>query len=545
LPLRPDMKFEDVLPIFSKRKLVIIISFLFVFFGAGVYTVVTPEQFKSTTTILVIPQQVPVNYVQSTVTQGVESRLTTIREQVTSRTMLTKVMEELGLFAMQRKVMLQEAVVEMMKDRIEIVDFQEKKALPTLPGTMAFSISFIHEDPKLAMLTASRLASSFIDEDLKSRERQAVGTSKLFDSELKETKAKLDAQEEKVKRYKMQHLGELPQELQTNLNTLARLQDQYRMNADSIRVADQTKLFLQMQLSVSDKSAQSIVHADGREEIDTSQSSAQSLVTELTSRRNQLAELSGKFTERHPDVIRLRKEVEQLEKKLAGMPTSLRSSNDDKTNVSSSKTYLPFTGREKEEFRRLKAQIVSTESEIVALKRDRDNIQRKIAAVQAKVDQAPRREQEMIGITHDYENLKKSYDDILKKKLEADISQELEVRQKGEQFQILDPANLPEKRFRPKRMNILAFALLLASALGFGGAIGLEAMDLSLRGVTDFKHFFDLPILACIPILENNEIDRRRKFRRKAALAGIVSFAFVLFTLLIFFGQKIRVILNN
>ena len=545
MPLRADMKFEDYLRIFSKRKLVIIISFLFVFFGAGVYTVVTPVQFKSTTTILVIPQQVPVNYVKSTVTQGVESRLTTIREQITSRTILTKVMEELGLFAMQRKGMLQEAAVEMMKNRIEIVDFQEKKIPVTVPGTMAFSISFIHEDPKLAMLTASRLASSFIDEDLKSRERQAVGTSKLFDSELKETKAKLDAQEEKVKRYKMQHLGELPQELQTNLSTLARLQDQYRMNADSIRSAEQTKLFLQMQLSVNDKSAQSIVRADGREEIDTSQSSAQSLVTELTSRRNQLAELSVKYTKRHPDVIRLRKEVEQLEKKLEGMPTSLRSSNDNKKNVSSSDTYMPLTGREKEEFRRLKAQIVSTESEIGALKRDRDNIQRKIAAVQAKVDQAPRREQEMIGITHDYENLRKTYDDILRKKQEADISQELEVRQKGEQFQILDPANLPEKRFRPKRMNILAFALLMASALGFGGAIGLEIMDLSLRGVTDFKHFFDLPILACIPILENNEIDRRHKFRRKAALAGIVSFAFVLFTLLIVFGQKIRDILNN
>ena len=546
MPLRPDMKLEDYLQIFLKRKWVIIVSFLFVFLGAGVYAVTTPIQFKSTTTILVIPRQVPVNYVQSTVTQGVESRLATIREQVTSRTMLTKVMEELGLFAEQRKGRLQEAVVEMMKKRIEIVDFQEKKQLPTLPGAMAFSISFIHEDPKLAMLTASRLASSFMDEDLKSRERQAVVTSKLFDSELKETKAKLDDQEEKIKRYKMQYMGELPQELQTNLSTLGRFQDQYRMNADSIRSAEQTKLFLQqMQFGVNDRSAQSIVRADGKEEIDTSQSSAQSLVTELTSRRNQLAELSVKFTERHPDVVRLRKEVEQLEKKLAGMPSSLRSSNDNKTNVSSPDTYMPLTGREKEEFRRLKAQIVSTESEIVELKKERDSIQRKIAAVQAKIDQAPRREQEMIGITRDYENLKRSYDEILKKKQEADISQELEVRQKGEQFQILDPANLPEKRFRPKRINILAFALLVASALGFGGAIGLEKMDLSLRGVTDFKHFFDLPILACIPILVDNKIERRRKFRRKATLAGIVSFAFVLFTLLIAFGQKIREILNN
>lgn len=545
MPLRHDMEFRDYLNVLSKRKYVIIISFLLVFFGASVHTFVTPVLYKSTTTILVTPQRVPQNYVQSTVTQGVEGRLATMREQITSRTMLTKVMEDIGLFAKERKEQLQEDVIEKMSKRIEIDVAQERKReRETEPGSLAFSISFVHEDPKLAMLTAAKLASQFIEADLGSRERQAVGTSKLLDSQLRETKAKLAVQEETIKRYKMQYLGELPQELQSNLSTLARLQDQDRTNADMIREAEQRKLLLQSQLSLTERGTQTIVHDDGKVEVDTSQNVVQALITDLTIRRNQLDELSVKYTDRHPDVIRLRNEVEQLEKRLAEIPKSSRSPNDNKKNVSSSGTYMPLTGRDVAEFRRLKAQILSTEEEIGALRRERANIQKKVSVLQAKIDQAPRREHEMLSLTRDYENLKKSYDDLLKKGSEAHISQEMENRQRGEQFLILDPANLPEKPFKPNRRIIFAFALLMASALGLGGAIGLEKMDLCLRGVTDFKHFFDIPILACIPILDNKEIDRRRNLRRKAVLTGIVSIALFLFAFTIIYGQRIRNILN-
>jgi polysaccharide chain length determinant protein (PEP-CTERM system associated) len=541
------MNFEDYLRVVLKRKWIVIASFFSVFLGAGVYMIVTPAQYKSTTTILVIPQRVPVNYVQSTVTQGVEGRLTTIEQQVTSRTMLTRVMDELGLFAQQRKAQLLEQVLEKMKKRIEIDVVQEQRRdRPPESGTMTFSISFAHEDPKLAMLAASRLASSFIGENLKSRERQAVGTSTLLNAQVKEAKEKLDAQEEKVKRYKMQHMGELPQELQSNMNALARLQEQHRTNAESIRGSEQAKLVLQSQLSLVDRGgSQAVVHADGKTEVDTSQDYAQALVAELTSRRNQLSDLTARFTERHPSVIRLRKEIDELEKKLAEVPASLRRSSDADKSASGSRTYSPLSGKGVEEVRHLKSQIASVQSELAALKREREGIQRKIAFVQAKVDQAPRREQEMLALTHDFENLKKSYDELFKKKQDADIAQELETRQQGEQFQILDPANLPETPFKPKWLVVLAITLLAGFSLGIGGAIGLEKMDLSLSGVTDFKHYFDLPILACIPVLESKEVDQRNGFRRKAFLAGIVSFAFVLFALLIVFGQQIRDLLNN
>jgi len=196
------------------------------------------------------------------------------------------------------------------------------------------------------------------------------------------------------------------------------------------------------------------------------------------------------------------------------------------------------TGREMEEYRLLKDQIGFAEEDIKALTRERDTIRRNIFAIQAKVNQAPRRDQELITLTRDYDNLKEQYNDLQRKKTEADISQDLEMRMKGDQFQILDPANLPKKHFKPNIMMILVVAFLFAGFLGFGGAIGLENMDLSLRGVTDFKHFFDLPILASIPILETMEFDRQQKLRKKAVVGGIISFALALFAFFLFFAMK-------
>jgi len=539
MPLRPDMELQDYLQIFTKRKWVIFLSFLFVFLGASVYTVLTPKQYKSTTTILIIPQRVPENFVRSTVTLGAESRLPIIEQQIKSRTRLKKVMEEVGLYASARKEGLEEEAAGAMGGRIEIEAAEDpRKGARPQGESEAFSISFLHEDPTLAMLTASRIASLFIEENLKLREKQAVGTSEFLDVQLKETKAKLVVQEEKVKRYKMQYSGGLPEELATNLTNLARLQQQEGMVADEIRDARNRKIAIQTQLSTANKGYHAIVHDDGKVEVDTSVGSATVIARELNERRNLLTELSAKYTDQYPDVVRLRGEVEELEKKLAAIPMSVRSSKSSEKNISNPGSYLPVTGREMEEYRLLKDQIGFAEEDIKALTRERDTIRRNIFAIQAKVNQAPRRDQELITLTRDYDNLKEQYNDLQRKKTEADISQDLEMRMKGDQFQILDPANLPKKHFKPNIMKILVVAFLFAGFLGFGGAIGLENMDLSLRGVTDFKHFFDLPILASIPILETMEFDRQQKLRKKAVVGGIISFALALFAFFLFFAMK-------
>ena len=539
MPLRPDMEIQDYIQIFSKRKWIIIFSFLFAFFGASVYTVVTPKQYKSTTMILIIPQKVPENFVRSTVTLGTEGRLPIIEQQIKSRTRLKKVMEEVGLYAEARKEGLEEGAIVSMSKRIEIEVAQDPRtgARPQTESE-AFSISFLHEDPMLAMLTTSRLASLFIEENSKLREKQAVGTSEFLESQLKDTKAKLDVQEEKVNKYKMQYSGGLPQELATNLTNMSRLQQQEGLIAAEIRDLNNRKATLQAQLSMGERGSKAIFHDDGKVEVDTSEDSATVLARELNLKRGQLAELSAKYTDKYPEVLRLRGEVEELEKKLAEIPMSVRSSKGNEKNVSNSRTSMPLTGRGMEEYRLLKGQISSMEADINAMNRERETIRRNIFSIQAKVDQAPRREQELIILTRDYDNLKAQYNDLQRKKTEADLSQDLEMRMKGDQFQILDPANLPIKHFKPNLKKIYGLAFIMTIALGFGGSIGLEKIDLSLRGVTDFKYFFDIPILASIPILETPDVGRQQKLRRKAKLAGIISFAFALFAFLLFFTLK-------
>jgi polysaccharide chain length determinant protein (PEP-CTERM system associated) len=534
------MELQDFIQIFHKRKWVIILSLLSVFLIAGVYTVASKEMYQSTTTILSIPQQVPENFVRSTVTVGVEGRLSTIQQQITSRTRLIKVMSEMGLFTQARKEGFENEAAANMAKRIT-VEVADPRSRGGRSESEAFSISFLHEDPMLAMLTTSRLASLFIEENVKLREVQAVGTSEFLETQLKETKAKLEAQEEKVKEYKLRYAGGLPEELRVNLSNLDRLQSQDRSISDEIRFAGQRKAALISQLNMLQKGARSVLRDDGSVEVDTSEDAAIVIGRELNLKRSQLVELSAKFTDKYPDVMRMRGEVEELEKKLASISESSNSKKGNDDKVADSRTYLPLTDRERGEYRNVKDQILNTDAELDALKRERASIRRNLVALQGKVEQSPRRDQEMITITRDYENLKDQYNDLLKKKTEADISKDLELRMKGVQFQVLDPANLPQEPSIPNKKKIFALAFLMAGFLGFGGAIGLEKIDLSLRGVTDFKHFFDIPILASIPILETSDIAWQQKLRGRAKLAGIFSIAFALFAILLFITLRFNI----
>lgn len=540
MPLRPDMDYRDYIDVLRRRKWVIVVSFVSVLFGASIYLVTTPPLYKSTTTILVISQR---DIVRPNFPGDAGDRLSTIQQQVTSRTRLLQVRDELGLFPDGEKKQPQEVVLEKIRKRIKI-DVLKDKDNPRGGGSKeGFSLSYIDNDPNVAMLAASRLASLFIEKSQKTREQQAAGTSDLLASQLKEAKEKLEAQEEKVKQYKMQYMGELPQELQANLAKQVTFQDQYRVNAEDIRTAEQRKFQLQSQLSLIEKGTQTVLHKDGREEVDTSSDSAQALITELTNRRNKLAELSAKYTERHPDVIRLRQEIEQLEKKISMTYMPPRTSNQNEQGGSSA--YLPLGGREREESLRMRAQIASTETEIAALKRERERIKGIIADIQARLSRIPSHEQELIVLTRDYDNLKNSYNDLLKKKMEANLSENVESRQGEEQFQILDPANLPEKPFKPQKRKILILALLLASGLGFGGAIVLEGMDQTIRAAKDFQHYFDLKVFASIPDIDVGDVARRKSMQMGAILGGILLFLSGVLAFLWFYEENIRILLKG
>ena len=539
MPLRPTMGLREYGELFRRRRWEIAFSVLAILFAASVYCVVTPELYKSSITILVIPQTLPQDYVRSTISAKVEEQMATIRQQVLSRTTLTKVMDELRLFERERKNLSAEEMFAMLRKRIEIEVVQGRSR----ERSEAFTISFLHENPQSAMRAVARLASLFIDENLETREQQAVGTSEFLDSQLKSTKVKLEGMEREVKDYKIRHMGELPQQMDANLRMLTGLQDRLRSNESSTRTAEERKVFLEAQISLIGNMFVTTPTRSGETASATPQDSLLSLEHELALKKAKLADLSIRYTDMIPEVARTKQDVADIERRIAETQRSaaLQGDRDQAADPLNSAT-ASSTGSG--EIRRMRAQLKSTTAEIASLKKEKAEIQKSIAAVEQKVEQSPRREQEMISLIRDYENQKKSYDDLLKKKLEADVSQNLEKRQKGKQFQILDPANLPEVPFKPNRKEVMGVSLLIALVLGFGGTIAYETFDLRLRDARDFRHFYKVPILGNIPVVQDQQYLRARAMRRAAMLGGLVTLTMAFSIFLLVNREKIRNILS-
>lgn len=540
MPIRPDMSLSEYLAIFRKRKWAFLFGALVVLFLASVYCALAPRRYKSTTAILLVPQRVPENFVRSTVGSRIEDRLSTLQQQVMSRTRLLTVAEELHLFRGDSRATSVEETVATMRKRIDI----------QIRGNDAFSLSFTHEDPRVAMLVASRLASFFIDENLKMREQQAVGTSEFLESQLQQTKAQLEAQEERVKRYKMKYMGELPQQTEANLHMLSRLQDRERTVSDSLRSAEDRKAFLEARLALLERPAAAEQNYERTQATPAeavalpAADPAAGFVSEYNARRARLAEITTRYTDRHPEVIRLKREIELLEGRIADArrTSSVREAGGSSSAASVAPPFVPppVTSPVNDEIRRLRADIAAVGIEIGSLRREKEEIRKNIAVYEAKVDQAPKREQELIALTRDYDNLRRSYDDLLSKRLQADISQNLEKRQKGEQFQILDPANLPDQPVEPNKKKIFLLALFLAFTVGFASVVLTEFFDDTVRTPEEFRLSVKLPLIASLPSITDEDGARRGQWKRSIALGGGASILAAATVLLAIYGDAVH-----
>ncbi len=518
MPLRPNMEPGEILDILRRRKWVILFSVLLIHIGSVVYCIMAPDLYQSTMKLLVIPPTVSEGKVQTTVNIGTMDRLKMLEEDILSRSRLIGVINELELFKEESKKISSDALVNRMRKRIEI----------DTKGKNTFILTFQHEKPEVAMRVTSRLGSFFVEENIRSREATAQETSKFLVDEVQVTRKRLEAQEEKLKKYKLQFGGELPQQEQANLMRLQRLQDQIKNNSDAMaRLADR-KVFLEAQVSNIERNLLGPEHQDPFETTGSvGQTSPRNLLAELAMRRRNLDELSKKYTPLYPAVVQARWEVEQLEGKIAAMRQAAKKAKEDsakgtaKPSTSLSTPDLDPTTGDTGELGRLRGQIASIDLEVVALKRETANATRTIDQIQQKVERLPQREQELISLSRDYDNIKKSYEELLKKQLDSQVSQKLEEKQKGEQFQVLEPASLPTRPFKPDRPMVLGLALLASMVVGVGGAFTLEMLDPTLRGSREFKNFFDMPILACLPVIRDDGLNRRLAVRR-AAIAGVL-----------------------
>ncbi len=212
---------DDYVEILRRRIWYLVIPFLLIMIGTASYVIFAPRLFKASTLVLVTPQKVPETFVHPTVTSRIEERLQSISQEVMSRTRLEQIINDFGLYQNESKNLSREEIVELMqKDiKVELPTKKEEKGY--------FTISYIGKDPNVVTTVANRLASLFIEENLRFREQQAVGTTEFLTSELTAKKARLEELEAAVTQYKKQHMGELPEQRETNLRILEQLQNLY------------------------------------------------------------------------------------------------------------------------------------------------------------------------------------------------------------------------------------------------------------------------------------------------------------------------------
>jgi len=490
-----------VIALVRRRKWLILLPAIAIAAAAVVLIQRLPNVYRSETLILVVPQRVPESYVKSTVTARIEDRLQAISQQILSRTRLEQIINDFNLYPQERADrQLMEDIVERMRNR--------DIGVSVVKGD-AFRVAFAANDARVAMRVTERLGSLFIDESLRDREILAKGTSEFLATQLDEARRQLVLNENKLQEYQRTFNGELPTQLSANLQGLHNTEMALQTLGESLNRDRERRLGFERQVSdvieAPEPPPPAPAGAAPRGDMATT------VEDELLTAQQSLLAVELKLKPDHPDVKRLRRNVEELKKrvevqKLSGVLT-VRPTNTVVMDYAKRKRLIDA-----------RAELDNLERAIQAKLAEEQRLQSVLGMYQARIEATPMREAELTALMRDYETLQQTYRSLLEKKEESQISANLEARQIGEQFRIVDPARIPERPASPNRPRLYLMAILAALALGIGIAATAEYFDRTLRTEADVRATVNLMVLATIPVLRDGA--RTATGRRRNVVLG-------------------------
>jgi len=492
-----------------KRRWMIALPFLVLSGGAAAFSYSLPNLYQSGTTILLIPQRVPETYVRATVTGRLEERLRTIREQILARPRLEGLIKELDLYPVESRNLPMEQLVEYMRGQVTITPGREG----------SFNLTFIHGNPRLAAVVADRLAKMFIEENTRDRELQADSTSRFLDAQLEDAKRRLVEQEKKLEAYRRAHAGSLPNQFASNLQMIQASQQQIVALTEATNRLRDRRLELDRQIVAQQEAVQNAALAappvpPAAAAGQAAQAGTLTLTQQLEAKRRELEALLLRLTPEHPEVRIARRQISELEVRVkeeaARTAAAASSSQRAELAVTPINTAMALAQARLKE---LQNQQAALDAQIAHNEEEENRLRAAIATYQARIEELPSRESELTEITRDYATLQAAYQGLLAKREEALIAANLERRQIGEQFRVVDPARIPEVPISPNRLLINAIGAVLGLLLGLGSAILIELFDSTARTDVEIGAALGLPTLAMIPIV-HTEQERRRQTRR-------------------------------
>lgn len=497
--LEPSKKLnpEQILRIVIRKRWFLLIPFCLSLLAGIAYSILVPRIYTAETLILVEPQRVPDDYIRSVVAGDVESRVSTIQQQILSRTNLSRIIKDFNLFGTSsgNKLYLEDKIASLRR-RISVEVTRSRRR----SNADSFTISFKDANPETAMKVTNAIATSFIDENLKVREEQAVGTSNFLAGELESIRDRLEVLEEQLKNFRKENMGELPEQLESNLRILDRLQEQLSERQLNLREEKNNLQAIEAEIfSLTSEGTGSITALKTE------------LVNEITKYRESLEALKAKYTQEHPDVLRLKQLIADKEREY----TALRESSGYEVTTPVNPTIASSLNE-------LRLRKKTVKQSVLALTNEIEDLQKQMADYEARVENTPKREQELLSLKRDYENMQALYNSLLNRRLEAELAANMERKQKGEQFRIVDPASLPQKPSDPNMKKM--FVLFVVAGLGIGGGlICLQQMaDKSLSSLEEIESISQLKVVATIPPILNERDEWINQWNWRGTIACLV-----------------------
>jgi succinoglycan biosynthesis transport protein ExoP len=507
-----------------------------------------PSIYESKSAILIEEQQIPPDFVRSTVTGYADQRIQSLNQQILSRTKLLEIIKQFNLYENLRGRYTQEEIVDNMRDDInidlisaEVADQKRKRPGPhgNPEGvTIAFTIAYRGKNPDTVQKVAGTLASLYLQENLKIREQQAKTTTRFLETELKEIQDQLASIGKKITDFKTKHEGLLPELVQFNQAQADRLEKEIDQVRVQIQGAEDRKIYLQGQLAtvkpdtpMISSTGERVLDPDSRlRELQVKLCDLQSKFSsnypdvikvkreiaelrklsnasgasppvvrqKLTNLKAELAEKLGHYSDQHPEVIKLKKEIAELEK----LPVA-------------NKPAKPVNQPENPAYVNLCTNIESSNNDIESLKRQKTELEEQLNKYRQRLEEEPKVEQEYLALTRDYQNAHTKHQEIMNKIMEARIAEGMEESQKAEKFTIIDPASFPEKPVAPKRGLIVLAGLILGMGAGLGMVALAENLDHSVKNVDELAWLTGLPVLGRIARIVTPEDIARQKHRMR------------------------------
>lgn len=512
----------DILSILGRRYHWLLVCVTVVASVTAVVVRQMPDEYKADTLILVDPQKVPEKFVSTTVTMDVSGRLSTINQQLMSATRLQKIIDAFELYKDMKRNRTSEEIIEKMRKDIKIEIVHNLETAGRNMNLGAFRIVYSGRDPKVVAAVCNQIATLFIDENLKVREAQAEGTSEFLDARLELAKKELDETEGKLRDFKQRNLGQLPQQENTLIASVTRLDSSLRAETEALTHARQQEFYLRAelgQLGGSEKVTAGPSAGGDSVQVGVAPLPNSDTLTRLKQQKalseTQLEQLLTRYSDSYPEVIRTKAQLESVNKqinteeaRLAALPPSavVQSPGPARDNAPVIDSRNPVAIK--------RSQLAVVQAEIQMRIQKQGALTRDLQMYQARIDAMPAREQEMSQTVRDTNMLRENYQSLQQKKMAADMFTDLEKRQKSERFTILDLAHAPERPYRPNRRLFLTGGFVGGFILGLTMIFLTEWRDQSVKKEEEVGKL-GLRILGRIPLVVTAE---EFQFRRRNAL---------------------------